>query len=128
MSETKHVCVKKAELNKIGYKNLREWMQDGQNLYVGRQGRIGLKEDDGKVIMFAYRGSKWGNPFVVTEKVPVEEALRLYEIHLTKSGLIKHLDELQGLNLGCFCNGKALCHAKVLARLLKNKNENKLSI
>jgi hypothetical protein len=123
-----HVCVKKANLNRIGYENLREWMEDKRNLYVGRSGRIGLKEADGRVIMFAYPGSKWGNPFVVTDRIPVEEALRLYEKYLVESGLVEHLSELegpgsQGLNLGCFCDESAPCHAKVLARLCKNKNE-----
>ena len=118
---SQHVCVKKANLNKIGYENLREWLANKNNLYVGRYGRISVKENDGSISIFHYPGSKWGNPFKVSEEMPVEKSLKLYEEHLHKSGLIKQLLELQGKNLGCFCENNAQCHAKLLVKLLKEK-------
>lgn len=117
----KHVCVKKSNLNKLGYENFREWLEDENNVYVGRKGRMSLKEKDGRVILYHYKGSKWGNPFVVNEEMSIEESLRLYEKHIYKSGLDKHLEELEGKNLGCFCEENSPCHAKILVKLLKGK-------
>ena len=115
-----HVCLKKYNLNKIGYNNLREWMSDKTNLYVGRYGRIFIKENDGRTTVFNYKGSKWGNPYKVTETLPVEQALILYKEHLQTSGLVNDLEELQGLNLGCFCDINAPCHAKLLAKMVND--------
>jgi phage antirepressor YoqD-like protein len=118
---TKHICVKKANLNKIGYENLREWLADKKNLYVGRAGRIFIKEDDGEMKVFHYKGSKWGNPFKVNEDIPVEKALQLYKHHLEKRGLIDKVSELHGYNLGCFCDQNSPCHAKILAELVESE-------
>lgn len=113
-----HVCIKKANLNKIGYENLRDWLNDDKNIYVGRVGRIFIQEKNGKTSIFPYKGSKWGNPFKVDQDMSVEKSLQLYEAHLHKSGLIDKISELKGLNLGCFCDQDAPCHAKILARLV----------
>jgi len=119
----KHVCIKKQNLNKIGYNNLREWMADKSNLYVGRYGRIFIKEDDGTTTAFPYKGSKWGNPYKVTEEIPVEQALILYEEHLQNNRLVDDLHELKNLNLGCFCDTNAPCHAKLLAKMVNRLPE-----
>jgi hypothetical protein len=113
---SKHVCVKKANLNKIGYENLREWLAGDCNIYVGRGGRIFIKEN-GEMKVFHYKSSKWGNPFKVDKDMPVEKALRLYKVHLEKSGLVEQISELRGYNLGCFCEENAPCHAKILAEM-----------
>ncbi len=117
---TKHVCVKKDNLNKIGCDNFREWLADPRNIYVGRAGRLSIKEKNGDITFFRYAGSKWGNPFIVSEDSPVERVLQLYKNHLEKSGLIKQVKNLKGYNLGCFCLPNAPCHAKVLSDLANN--------
>lgn len=85
------------------------------------------------------RPGKWGNPFVVTEKVragfqfhgaahgciavpTVEDAVACYREMLTvpdEGGrtMANDLHELRGKNLACFCPLDAPCHADVLLEL-----------
>lgn len=100
------VCVKVANLRKLGYSSLLEWNEDPSNLYVGR--RCGYVKGADK--------SKWHNPYTV-KKYGIEECLRLYEEHI-RSSLWDDLSELDDiLNLGCWCVEEDLCHAGVLRRL-----------
>ena len=122
---TTTMCVKVDELRKKGYKALDDWMADPNNLYVGRKGRIWITEDKEKR-MFHYKQSKWANPYKVGKKpgeYPLEESLRLYKQHLTDSGLVDDINELDGLVLGCFCiqTDKCLCHAQILAKMANKK-------
>jgi hypothetical protein len=65
------------------------------------------------------RGSKWGNPFPITDKCPRELALAKYEVHVRRSpDLIKALPELAGKKLGCCCEPLP-CHGHILIKLLK---------
>jgi Domain of unknown function (DUF4326) len=123
-------CLKVANLRK-DYKDeditLEKWMEDPNNVYVGRFGRIFIGKGDDKKI-FHYKGSKFSNPYKVGKKegeYSLEESLRLYRKHLRKSGLIKEIEELKGKTLGCFCDQKGPCHAKILANLLKYKLNDK---
>ena len=52
--------------------NLKRWMSDPQNVYVGRRGRIFIDGD-----IFHYRESKWANPYTVKE-YGLELCLELY--------------------------------------------------
>lgn len=110
-----HVSVKVKNLRKLGYANLREWLQDDNNVYVGRGGRLFI---DGKV--FYYPGSIWANPYRLSE-YSLEESLRKYKAYLHRSPLLGRISELQGKNLGCFCEQDSECHAKVLAELANKK-------
>ena len=124
---TQKVCVKVNNLRKLGYESLKEWIADEKNLYVGRRGRIFITSESdfpfGKKEIFHYKGSRWQNPYKVTGKLAkaVEDSLRLYKKHLKESGLIEEISELEGLNLGCFCNDSDLCHAQLLVDLLDEK-------
>lgn len=101
--------------------NLRKWLEDPNNVYVGRHGRIFIDKE-----IFHYPGSKWANPNKVTDKATekdLEDNLILYRQHLEKEGLltIENLSELKGKCLGCFCDtasttsvNKIDCHTKVL--------------
>lgn len=119
---TTAVCVKVDCLRENGYDNLRIWMTNPKNKYVGRNGRVSIKGGG----LFAYPGSKWANPYKVPE-YNLKTSLILYTLNLIKSGLIFDLDELRGYNLGCFCvvqkdpeTGVPMCHAQVLADLINN--------
>jgi hypothetical protein len=122
--ETKTQCVKVDALRKSsGDKTitLKKWMKDENNVYVGRQGRIFIGKGDDKEI-FHYKGSKFANPYKVGIKegeYSLEESLKLYKKHLKKTGLDKEVEELRGKTLGCFCDQKGPCHAKILAEMLK---------
>ena len=114
-------CIKVKELRKNGYNSLEEWMNDLNNLYVGRRGRIFIHEDGEKRI-FHYKDSKWRNPYKVSKKdYTLTESLQLYKQHLIDSGLINELEELKGKKLGCFCDQENDCHAKVLKDLIEKK-------
>lgn len=102
---------------------LKTWMEDPNNVYVGRAGRIFIGKNEDKKI-FHYPGSRFKNPFVVGTKegqYSLEESLELYESYFYKC-LVKHVEELRGKNLGCFCDQKYDCHAKILANYLNHKN------
>lgn len=118
--EVKTICVKVASLRKVYGKdiNLRLWLENPDNLYVGRNGRIFIDEE-----VFHYPASKWGNPFKVTGKdsYSLEESLRLYREHVLGSELVNDLEELKGKTLGCWCDQSGDCHAKVLKELYEEK-------
>lgn len=90
-------------------------MQNPNNLYTGRHGRIFITENGNKRI-FHYPASKWANPYSLKDYT-LEESIRLYKEHLVKSGLISQVSELKGKNLGCFCDQSEICHAQILAQL-----------
>ena len=112
--------------------DLKKWLEDPNNVYVGRNGRIFI---DGEI--FHYPRSKWANPNAMEKgnkptKKDYDENFKKYVSHLRKSGLLtkEHLDELRGKTLGCFCDTASTtdascmdCHTKVLLDLLKMKSE-----
>lgn len=100
--------------------DLEKWMAKPNCLYVGRKGRIFIKQDDGSNKVFVYEGSDWGNPYKVGTKKgqhTLETSLQLYKKHILESDLRNRLHELEGKILGCFCDQKDPCHAKVLIEL-----------
>jgi hypothetical protein len=67
-------------------------------------------------------GSKWGNPFVVTnesdgERERVINAYRKWVV--TQPELMSSLEELRNQRLGCWCAPKS-CHGDVLVELLED--------
>jgi hypothetical protein len=52
----KVISVKKKNLNKLGYSDLEEWLEDSNHVYIGRDMTFYVKEAV---------GSKWQNPFPV---------------------------------------------------------------
>lgn len=109
---TSTTCIKVNNLRKIGFGSLDDWLSDPNNVYVGRKGRN-------------YEGSKWANPFYV-KKYGLEKSLKKYTEYLHTSGLIDDIEELRGLNLGCWCvqtrniDGSPRCHAQILSDMLNN--------
>lgn len=122
------ICLKVSNLRKKGFENLKEWMENPNNVYTGRGGRIWIWEDEldeqskRKKYMFHYRASKWHNPFTLKD-YGLKKSLDLYVKHLFQTGLIYQIDELRGKTLGCFCvkqkvGNEPMCHAQILADLL----------
>ena len=61
------------------------------------------------------RGSKWGNPFVISKNQDRDTVVAKYREHLHASPeLMAALPELIGKRLGCYCKPQ-LCHGDVLA-------------
>ncbi len=110
------VNVRKAELNKLGYKDLEDWLNASPNhVYIGRNMTHYVK---GAV------GSKWANPFKV-DQGGREECVNKYEMYVrTNHLLLESLNELEGKVLGCWCHPEK-CHGDVLIKLLSEKQNDK---
>ena len=92
------MCGKIVNLYKV--KDLQKWIQDENNIYIGRR----TKE---------LQGSKWGNPYKIQKPGDRIIAVLLYKRYLQESGLLNCIDELKGKTLGCWCAPK-LCHGVIL--------------
>jgi len=102
---TSVVNVKVAELRKNGFTSFREWQENPNHIYIGRNMSYYVK---------GAHKSKWANPYPVT-KYGLEQSLVLYEKYLHQSGLIKNIHELQGKILGCWCHPQP-CHGDILIK------------
>jgi hypothetical protein len=96
------------------YNNLKEWMDDPNNIYIGRGGVVFI---DNK--RFPSNGSPFSNPF---KDGPLEERIEKYRIYMSKKlkeddTLVKALLQLKGKNLGCWCKPEK-CHGDVLIELI----------
>lgn len=117
---SKRECVKVANLRKTYGTNitLEKWLLDPNNVYVGRHGRISID----KKYVFVYKGSKWANPFKLSDYT-LEECLIMYREYILKkiTNDPKNYDinELNGKNLGCWCTPESKCHVDVLLSLLQ---------
>ena len=124
---TEAVSVKVAHLRQVGQDimaNFKDWLEDDNNYYVGRHGRvfIGSKADK---FHFSYDGSIFANPFKVNSKTKLVVSLVKYINHLVSNpDLFDMIPNLKGLNLGCFCDqlsqNHGLCHASILASMAQN--------
>jgi hypothetical protein len=98
------------------YTNLKEWMEDKDNIYIGRAGIIFI---DGQ--RFPKQPSIWANPFKVQNNRN-ETVIHLYEKYIRNKieneyG-IEELLKLKGKTLGCWCKPKS-CHGDILIKLIK---------
>lgn len=109
--------VRVAYIRPQGYQNLKKWIDNENNLYIGRGGIVFIDEE-----RYPKVSSKWHNPFKVGTQYTRDSCLEAYEIYIKKK--IKkypkkyNLKELVGKTLGCWCFPKK-CHGNVLIKLLK---------
>lgn len=77
-----------------------------------------------KADVYIGRGSKWGNPYVISPPERTRaHVVAYYEIYIrTKPELMAALVELKGKTLGCYC-APLLCHGDVLIKLLKEMDD-----
>lgn len=99
------------------YQNLKEWMQDPNNVYIGR-GEIVFIDN----VRFPPIGSLFCNPFKIGKDGTREEVLRKYESYIINRlnndpELCQQFLQLKGKTLGCWCHPDP-CHGDVLLRLL----------
>ena len=124
------VCLKATELRKLGFDNLREYLQDPGNVHICRRGRIFIGSGGSKTV-FTYGQSPWANPYKVGDKpgsYTLEESLRRYYDHL--DALLtdaNHLAEFRKLlsakSIGCFCPLDQPCHRVILLLRLRAEAE-----
>ena len=98
------------------YLNLKEWMDDDNNVYIGRGGVVFI---DGK--RFPGQSSEWCNPYKITNELSRDECLDKYTKYLTSKlkdkKTMKRFMLLKGKNLGCWCYPEA-CHGDVIKNFL----------
>lgn len=110
------------------YNNLKEWMDDDANFYIGRAGVVFITNDEtGKKERFPKLQSVFANPFKVGKDGTREEVIQKYKKYMSDKVesdyvLRQVLLELDGKNLGCWCHPEP-CHGDVLLELIqKYKN------
>lgn len=107
-TNTKVISLKKAELNKLGYEDVEQWINASKDhVYIGR--------DMTKHVKGAI-GSKWGNPFR-GDKHGDNWPFKYEEYVRSRPELMASLGELRGKVLGCWCAPEP-CHGDVLIKML----------
>ena len=99
------------------YNNLKEWMEDSQNVYIGRGGIVFIDK-----VRFPKKPSPFANPFKIGKDVTREEVINKYREYITdkleKDDTLRgQLLEMRGKNLGCWCYPEK-CHGDVLLELI----------
>lgn len=99
------------QLKELGYNNLKEWMNDKNNVYIG---------GSSKYICQAL--SAFANPFKIGRDGTRDEVLTKYETYITTkldndTQLSQDLINLRGKSLGCWCYPDP-CHGDVLIKLI----------
>lgn len=131
MSKTKVVNVKvkyirdnkQKDPNHKRYENLKEWMENPNHVYIGRQGIVFIKDKKtGKKERFPKRPSEFANPFKVNKTNSRNDVCKLFEIYIKNkinknTELKKRLMNLKGKTLGCWCKPEA-CHGDILVNII----------
>ena len=99
------------------YKNLKEWMEDENNVYIGRRGVVFI---DG--VRFPKTNSTFCNIFKVGKDGTRQEVIIKYKDYIITKlkedpDLQNELNKMKGKNLGCWCCPE-LCHGNVLLELI----------
>lgn len=99
------------------YQNLKEWVQDKNNVYIGRRGIVFI---EGK--RFPNENSIFANPFKIKKNQNREEVIKKYELHIRikikeNPNLKKILINMKDKNIGCWCHPDP-CHGDVLIKII----------
>jgi len=107
------VCVKVKDI-RPKYDNLKEWMADPNNLYIGRSAIVFI---DGE--RYPKESSAWSNPYKIDKDGTRDEVLTKYETYIRKKINMGQLDiaELKDKTLGCWCKPDR-CHGDILVKLI----------
>lgn len=102
------------------YKDLKEWIEDENNLYIGRSGVVFvLNETTGKKERYPKKNSPWCNPFKVKSEAQRTASIERYKDYIRK--LVEerkvNLCDLKGKRLGCWCK-PLKCHGDVLMDMI----------
>lgn len=120
MDSTTVVNVKVKYIRQTGYQNLKQWMEDPINVYIGRRGIVFVDKQ-----RYPKKDSIYANPFKIGKQCTREDCLIKYREHLLKkieNGeiTIQNLKDLKGKRLGCWCvvpETHVDCHGHVLLEI-----------
>lgn len=113
------VCNVKVAHIRPQYKNLKDWMADDNNVYIGR-GRIVFIDG----ARYPKKHSMWANPYIIGVHGTRDEVLQKYESYIRneivqRGPLILHfLLKIKGKNLGCWCHPDK-CHGDILLKIIE---------
>jgi hypothetical protein len=107
---SKVINCKKANLVKLGFKDLEDALKNPDYVYIGR---------DMTYYINGAIGSKWQNPFKVTEYGRDECLSKYKEYLLSNKKLMSDIKELKGKTLMCWCAPEK-CHGDILMELANN--------
>lgn len=115
------VNVKVAHIRSKGFHDLREWMADPKNAYIGRAGIVFIDKK-----RFPEKSSPFANPFKIGKDGTRDEVIAKYRDHIVSMldrspELVKELIALRGKNLGCWCAPEP-CHGDVLIELIESRS------
>jgi hypothetical protein len=99
------------------YKNLKEWMNDENNIYIGRKGVVFIDN-----IRYPQQSSNFANPYKIGKDGTREEILLKYKNYIVNKlkndkDLVIELLLLKDKNLGCWCCPEK-CHGDILLELI----------
>lgn len=121
---TSVVNVKVRYIRPLGYNNLREWVSDPNNVYIGRAGVVFVEKE-----RYPKESSVFANIFKVGKDGTRDEVIKKYEEYMREKlkgddNLKKQLMVLKGKRLGCWCKPEG-CHGDVLVQLIKELEADK---
>lgn len=111
------------------YNNLKEWVEDFNNEYIGRAGVVFVDSE-----RFPKLGSIWANPFRIKRSKDLDavaksraHVLRKYERYIVElldanPKMVQLLLELRGKTLGCWCAPEP-CHGDILLKLIETYSD-----
>ena len=99
------------------YNNLKEWMEDDNNIYVGRANVVFINKE-----RYPKISSKFYNPFKIGKDGTREEVINKYKHYIIDKLdndilLQKELIEMKDKNIGCWCYPE-ICHGNILLELI----------
>lgn len=101
------------------YKNLKEWIEDENNVYIGRAGIVFIENE-----RFPKKSSPFCNIFKIGKDGTRKEVLDKYKTYITEKinknkTLHDDLLKLKGKKLGCWCHPEP-CHGDILMDILRS--------
>ena len=99
------------------YNNLKEWMEDDNNVYIGRAGVVFIDN-----VRFPKNASPFCNTFKVGKDGTREEVILKYKEYIVtklknEDSLKDELIKMKGKKLGCWCYPES-CHGNILLELI----------
>lgn len=115
-------------IRQYGYNNLKHWMQNERNVYIGRKGILVIDNQ-----RFPEKDSIWHNPFKTGKDGDSQTVLNKYYDYISnkiiKENMYEELYKLKGKCLGCWCVGNSvvypdrppwICHGQILMFLINH--------
>jgi hypothetical protein len=120
-NNNKKMSVVNCKVNNIRpqYKNLKEWINDPNNVYIGRAGVVFI---EGSRFPKITSISNFANPYKIGKDGTRDEVIQKYKTFITekvKDDIIlqQELIKMKNKNLGCWCFPEP-CHGNVLLELI----------